>query len=295
MTLVSRFLLATLLGLAPTVGSAATAPHILAGTPVWAQLPPTPALPKPSRSGFAHVNGIRLWFGEYGIASKGIPVLLLHGGFGNSAYFGHLIPFLEQNGYHVIAVDSRGQGRSTRSSEPYSYHLMAKDVVALLDHLRIRKADIVGWSDGGCIGMDLAIKSPNRVNRVFSFGADATVAGLKEGYDKNPTFAAYLQRVEVEYKNISSTPGKWDEFSAAMLEMWNTEPNFTTDQLRSIRVPFTVADGQYDEGIKPEHNRYLTETIPGSNIVILPNVSHFAMLQRPDEFNEAVLQFLKWR
>lgn len=295
MTLISRFLIAALFGLAPTVGCAASALQGVAEAPVWKQLPSTPALPKPARSGFARVNEIRLWYGEYGIASKGIPVVLLHGGFGNSAYFGHLIPFLARHGYRVIAVDSRGQGRSTRSSEPYSYHLMAKDVVALLDQLHIRKADIVGWSDGGCIGMDLAIRSPHRINRVFSFGADATTAGLKEGYDKNPTFAAYLQRVEVEYKNISSTPGKWNEFSAAMLQMWNNEPNFTTEQLRSIRVPFTVADGQYDEGIKPEHNRYLAETIPGSNIVILPNVSHFAMLQRPEEFNEAVLQFLKWR
>jgi pimeloyl-ACP methyl ester carboxylesterase len=75
--------------------------------------------------------------------------------------------------------------------------------------------------------------------------------------------------------------------------MWETLPAFTAEELRSIRVPTTIADGEYDEGIRPEHNRYLAATIPGARLVILPNVSHFAMLQNPAEFNAAVIEFLR--
>lgn len=287
-----------LLGVALVTAAAAapTQPTQRAQVPqLWETLPPTPKLPSPERTGKPLINGVNLWYGEYGVRNKGIPVVLLHGGFGNSAYFASLITFLSRNGYHVIAVDSRGQGRSGRSTQPTSYHLMAQDVVGLLDKLGVQKADVVGWSDGGCIGYDLAINSPTRINRLFSFGADATVAGLKDGYGDTPNFVNYIARTKDEYAVNSPTPSEYQAFFADMMHMWNNEPNYTTEQLQTIKTPTTIADGQFDEGIRPEHNQYLVNSIPGSNLVILPNVSHFAMLQQPDQFNQAVLQFLKWR
>ncbi len=95
----------------------------------WKILPPTPHLPASERSGYAPINGIRMWYAEFG---GGQPVLLLHGGLANSNYWGNLIPFLVERHFLVIVADSRGHGRSTRSAEPYSYDLMASDVVALL-------------------------------------------------------------------------------------------------------------------------------------------------------------------
>src|SRR3984957_11702756 len=258
----------------------------------WTRLPPTPTLPAGSTGKYQVVNGARLWYAEWGARRAGTPVLLLHGGYGNSNYFGNLIPELVKHGYRVVAINSRGHGRSGRTDEPITYHLMASDVLGVLDALHVQKVSLVGWSDGGCIGYDLAINNPERLQRLFAFGADADVSGLRDGYDKTPVFAEYLKRVPEEYKKLSPTPKEWDQFNANISTMWATLPAFTADQLRRITAPTTIADGQYDEGIKPEHIRYLVATIPGARLVVLPNVSHFAMLQDPRAFNAAILEFL---
>ena len=256
------------------------------------RLPPTPTLPTPAVTGSVRINGARLWYAEWNTSATGTPVILLHGGYANSNYYGNLVRALTKHGYRVIAMDSRGHGRSTRSSAPYSYHLMAEDVVGLLHSLHVPRVSLVGWSDGGTIGYDLAIHHPDTIARLFAFGANADLTGLKEGFDTAPAFAAYLKRVQTEYQHLSSTPRDWAAFDAAVGKMWATEPAFTTEQLRSIRVKTTIADGEHDEGIRPEHLRHLSETIPGARLVFLPEVSHFAMLQDPAAFDDAVLEFL---
>ncbi len=260
---------------------------------VWETLPPTPPLPPGTIGRHLDVQGARIWFAEWGGKSARPPVLLLHGGFGNSSYFGRLIPALVAHGYRVIAMDSRGHGRSTRDEAPMSYHLMAGDVIGLLDRLHIPRVNLVGWSDGGCTGFDLALNHPDRLAGLFAFGANADVSGDREGFDKTPVFAAYLRRTPEEYRRLSPTPGRWDDFSAAVGRMWDTLPAFTAAELRSIKVPTVIADGEYDEAIKQSHDRYMADTIPGARLVILPGVSHFAMLQNPAEFNAAVLHFLE--
>jgi pimeloyl-ACP methyl ester carboxylesterase len=260
---------------------------------VWETLPPMPRLPPHTVGHYLEVDGARIWYAEWGRTSARPPVLLLHGGFGNSNYFGRLIPILVEHGYYVIAMDSRGHGRSTRSAAPMTYHLMAEDVIGLLDHLRIARASLVGWSDGGCTGFDLALNHPDRLAGLFAFGANADVSGDREGFDKTPVFAAYLRRTPDEYRKLSPTPDEWDAFSAAVGKMWDTLPAFTADQLRSIKVPTVIADGEYDEAIKQSHDRYMAATIPGARLAILPGVSHFAMLQNPQEFDAAVLDFLR--
>jgi len=251
-----------------------------------------PSLPPNTVGEHFVINGARIWYAQWNPQATSTPVLLLHGGYGNSSYFGHLIPVLVQHGYRVIAMDSRGHGRSTAPDEQITYHLMASDVIGLLDHLKIHKVSLVGWSDGGSIGYDLAISHPERLSRLFAFGANADLSALKDGFDTNPVFAAYLARVKDEYRSLSPTPDRWDAFNANVNKMWETLPAFSAAQLRSIRVPTTIVDGEYDEGIKTEHIRYLAATIPGAKLVILPNVSHFAMLQNPAAFNGAVLDFL---
>src|SRR5579859_7222527 len=259
----------------------------------WQTLPPTPSLPEGTVGRHAEIDGARLWYAEWGTASQSPPVLLLHGGFGNTDYFGKLIPALVEHGYRVIAMDSPGHGRSTRPDGPLTYHMMAEDVIGLLDRLKVPKVALVGWSDGGIIGFDLALNHPERLAAVFAFGANADVSGTNDGVEKTPVFGAYLKRVPEEYKKLSPTPAQWDAFSAAVNTMWGTLPAYTADQLRSIKVLVTIADGEHDEAIKQSHDRYMASTIPGARLVILPNVSHFAMLQNPAEFNAAVLEFLR--
>lgn len=276
-------------------GSPGAAGANAAPTAVWQTLPPTPALPNATVGEHAEINGARIWYAQWNPGAAGIPVLLLHGGFANSNYYGHLIPRLVEHGYRVIAMDSRGHGRSTRSSAPLSYDLMADDVIALLDRLKIRQIYLVGWSDGGIIGIDLALNHPDRLAGVFAFGTNGDVSGLRDGIEKTPVFGAYLKRVPEEYRELSPTPDQWEVFSAAVTKMWETLPAFTAAQLGSIKVHTTIADGQYEEAIKPAHTQYLASTIPGARLVILPNVSHFAMLQDPGEFNGTVIAFLEGR
>jgi pimeloyl-ACP methyl ester carboxylesterase len=239
------------------------------------------------------IGGAQLWYAEWGANNKGVPVLLLHGGALNSNYFGLLVPTLVKHGYRVIAMDSRGQGRSARAKGPITYHLMATDVVELLDLLHLRRVSLVGWSDGGIIGLDLAINHPERLQRLFAFGANADVSGVYEHAEQAPVVVAFLARAKEEYRQLSPTPNDWESFQATMGEMWRTLPDFTPEQLQSIRVSTTIADGEHEEIVKPEHTRYLAATIPNARLVILPNVSHFAILQDPGAFSAAVLDFLR--
>jgi pimeloyl-ACP methyl ester carboxylesterase len=259
----------------------------------WKQLPPTPHLPPHTIGRHLEVNGARIWYAEWGSGRHGTPVLLLHGGFANSDYFGNLIPVLIQNGYRVIAMDSRGHGRSGRTNQPLTYHLMASDVIGVLDSLKIDKVAVVGWSDGGCIGYDLGVNHPERLARLFTFGANADVSGLEHSDNASPVFSAYWSRVQEEYRRLSPTPDDWQAFSADTLRMWKTLPAFTAGQLASITAPTTIADGQYDDAIKLDHLKYIVATIPHAKLVILPNLGHLAMLQGPSAFNAAVLDFLQ--
>jgi pimeloyl-ACP methyl ester carboxylesterase len=266
----------------------AAPPPTAAAAEAWQTLPPTPTRPEAAREGLAPVNGISLYHAVYG---EGAPVILLHGGLGNSDYWGHQVPALAER-YQVITVDSRGHGRSTRDAKAYGYDLMASDVLALMDHLGIAKASIVGWSDGGIIGLDIAMSHPDRIDRLFAFGANSTVAGLKENIEKNPTFASYIERAGEEYAKLSPTPGEYDAFLTQIGAMWASQPNWTPEQLGKIKAPTVIAAGEHDEAIRREHTEELARQVPGAKLLILPGVSHFGMLQDPAQFNAAVLEFL---
>jgi pimeloyl-ACP methyl ester carboxylesterase len=219
--------------------------------------------------------------------------LLLHGGLGNSNYWGAVIPIFAAHHYKVIAADSRGHGRSTRTSQPYSYDLMSDDVIALLDYLKIERTDLVGWSDGGIIGIDIAMHHPERLRRLFTYGANSDPSGLKPDIDKSATFNAYIERTQSEYRALSATPGDYPQFLKQIQAMWAQQPNWTKEQLQQIAVRTAIADGAHDEAIRRSHTVYLARTIPHAKLVILDDASHFGMLQHPPEFATAVLTFLE--
>jgi pimeloyl-ACP methyl ester carboxylesterase len=256
---------------------------------LWKTLPAPLPLPAPTESGEAPVNGIKIYYAVWG---DGLPLLLLHGGLANTEYFGGQVQELAKQ-YKVIAMDSRGHGRSSRDAQPYSYGLMATDVIGLMDYLRIDKASIVGWSDGGIIGLDIAMNYPDRLDRLFAYGANTNVAGLKPNVDKDPIFAKYIERAGKDYERLSKTPKEFEAFVAQISQMWATQPDYKPDQLAKITSPVAIADGEHDEAIRQEHNEEMAKAIPGAKIVILPNLSHFGMLQAPKTFTQAVLEFLK--
>ncbi len=253
----------------------------------WMRLPATPALPTAERSGIAPVNGIRLWYAVFG---EGPPVVLVHGGLANSDYWGLQVAALAPH-YQVIVLDSRGHGRSTRSKEPIGYDLMSSDVLALMDYLHVPKAALVGWSDGAIIGLDIAIHHPERLTRLFAFAANSNPSGVKD-VNQSPVFTAYIDRARREYEKLSPTPKEFKAFLANITKMWATQPHFTDEQLSHIAVPTWIVDADHDEAIKREDTDHMAALIPGAGELILPEVSHFAFLQDPEQFNQALLHFL---
>src|SRR5665213_263260 len=121
-------------------------------------------LPTADQQGYIEHDGIQLWHAAYG---SGPPVILLHGGLGHSGNWGYQVPSLVSSGYRAVLIDTRGHGRSTRDAQPFSYELLASDVLAVMDALHLQKVALVGWSDGACTALILAAKAPARVAGVF--------------------------------------------------------------------------------------------------------------------------------
>ncbi len=266
---------------------------IAAGTavnaaPQWLTLPPTPTLPSSDQSGLAPVNGVKLWYASFG---SGAPVILLHGGLANSNYWGHQVRALAAH-YRVIVMDSRGHGRSSRDARPYGYDLMASDVIALMDHLKIAKSAIVGWSDGAIIGLDIAMHHPERVSRLFAFAANSDASGVAD-IARSEVFNAYVARAGEEYKQLSPTPNEYQAFVAEIARMWKTQPRWKKADLAKINVPTWIVDGDHDEAIKRENTEFMAAHIPGAGLLIQPEVSHFSFLQDPGQFTADVMHFLE--
>jgi len=264
------------------------APAIAQQTPRWMTLPPTPSLPSPAVSGTAEVNGAAIWYAMYG---SGLPVVLLHGGLANSNYWGNQVPALAQN-YQVIVIDSRGHGRSSRGAQPYGYELMASDVLGVMDKLNLHKAAIVGWSDGAIIGLSLAMSHPDRVGRLFAFAANSDPSGVKN-VGKSPVFTQFMARAEKEYQTLSPTPNGYKQFVAEISTMWAKQPNWTKADLARIKVRTWIVDGDHDEAIHRANTELMADTIPGAGLLLQPEVSHFSMLQAPDQFTGDVMRFLR--
>ncbi|MGB9367306.1 MAG: alpha/beta hydrolase [Xanthobacteraceae bacterium] len=256
----------------------------------WLTLPPTPDLPRAVESGSVQSDGARIWYATFG---RGPAVTLLHGGLANSNYWGLQIRYLSRK-FRVIAIDSRGHGRSTNDGRAYSYIQMANDAVAVLDHLKIRQTAVVGWSDGAIIGLYLAINQPQRVRRLFAFAGNYNSSGLSDG-SASPVFKAYLERTPREYRELSPgrTPEQYQAFLTAVMTMWGTQPNIQPAELQSIRVPVWIVDGDRDEAVKRSHTEELAGFIPDAGLLIQPQVSHFSFLQAPDQFSAALLHFLE--
>lgn len=251
----------------------------------WLSFPSSlPRLPPATKSGTPALNGVKLFFAQYG---QGEPVLFLHGGMGNSTHWARQVEHLKDR-YLVTVMDTRGHGRSPVASDRYGFSVFATDVEALLDHLGIRRTAVIGWSDGGITGLQLAMRPSSRVSRLFAFGANANPAGLISGGSKKPAFARYVAQCKASYPE----PKRWPELAAGLGAMWRREPDFSRQQLAAIKVPTTVAFADHDEIIRAEHAKFIADAIPGSRLVPLTNVSHFAMLQNPAAFDRALDSFL---
>jgi pimeloyl-ACP methyl ester carboxylesterase len=246
-------------------------------------------LPPLEHHGHVEHEGARIWYAAYG---SGSPVILLHGGLGHSGNWGRQVPALLEAGHRVILIDSRGHGRSTRDTRPYTYELMASDVLAVMDTLHLKQASLVGWSDGACIALIVAAQAPTRVAGAFFFGCNMDPSGLKQINQHNPLLSRCLSRHLQDYAHLSATPDHFHEFAEAVGIMMKSQPNYSAHDLSRISVSVVIVQAEHDEFIRDEHAQYLAENIPDAKLLFLKELSHFAPLQRPQQFNEALLAFL---
>jgi len=237
------------------------------------------------------VGDIKLYVDQQG---KGEPLILLHGGLGSGESWYKQVPEFSKK-YKVIRVDSRGQGRSTDGKLPLTYHLMAEDVIALMDKLQITSARFIGWSDGANIAIDMAIHHPNRVKSIIAYGANSNPAGLQ------PDFVNYLRTASKEklekdlgreFLQVTKEPGRLAEIVQKIKVMWLTEPQFTKAQLANIKTPALIMDGKMEEAIRPDHAAEIAAAIPSSTLLLLPDVGHYAMFSATERFNREALTFL---
>ena len=234
-------------------------------------------------------EGARIWYADFG---AGAPVILLHGGLGSGDDWENQVSALCERGYRVVLVDSRGHGRSTNDTTAFSYELMASDVLAVMDALKLERVAVVGWSDGAIIGLILAMKHAARVAKVFFFGGNMDLSGAKPISPADPNIGRMFQRAANEYARLSETPEAFNTFADAIGHMMQTQPNYNAADLAAISVPVAIVHSEHDEFIKREHAEYLARTIPGAELIVLNDASHFAPHQKPTEFNAALLAFL---
>ncbi|MEZ4867859.1 MAG: alpha/beta hydrolase [Caldilineaceae bacterium] len=236
----------------------------------------------------AQINGIDLYYRTLG---TGLPLLLLHGGLGNADYWDNqLLVFAER--YKVIAIDSRGHGRSTFTEEPISYALMATDVIALLDKLGIERVAVVGWSDGGMIGLELALHHPERLHKLIACGANYNPSGLRADVNENEKFNRYIAQAAADYQQVAADPLRWNAFLENIGQMWATAPDYTPAQLATIATPTLILDGEEEELIEINHVKEMAGLIPTAKLLLMAGVGHFAPWEQPQAFNQIVLDFL---
>ena len=226
------------------------------------------------------VNGIKLYYEIYG---EGEPLLLIHGNGGAIDNFINQIPYFAVK-YKVIAVDSRAQGKSVDTGDSLSFEMMADDFSVLLDKLQIKSCYVLGWSDGGINGLLLAIRHPEKVKKLAITGAnlwpDSTAIGAAEylgGKSYYDTLGKMPQTPEIIHKR-----------KLVKLDLF--EPHITRAQLQQIQCPTLVIGGDHDI-ILPRHTLFISESIPGSYLWIVPNSSHSTLIDHKEKFNALVDEF----
>jgi pimeloyl-ACP methyl ester carboxylesterase len=222
----------------------------------------------------------------YEIYGEGEPLLLLHGNSQSIKAFKKQIKEFSKF-YKVIAVDTRGQGNSTDLSKgKLSYDLYADDMKTLLDSLQIKKANVVGWSDGGNTGLIMAYKYPRYVNKLAVTGACT-----------NPKMAVSENTLSEVTRAIEALKLNKDEkskYQVRLFSMLLTEPNITLSNLKNIKSKVLVMAGEKDMILETQ-TKYIAENISKSKLKIFKNATHDVPFENAKEFNDVVLNFLRLR
>jgi len=230
------------------------------------------------------VNGIKMYYETYG---EGPPLLLIHP---NSGSLSNMSPQIEEfsKSYRVIAADSRGHGRSGAGEGRLTYPQMAEDLDKLLESLDVKSAHVVGWSDGGILGLLLAIHHPDKVGKLAIMGANLTPDGSYPWAQEWVTKQVKAANAEIAGGNGSPEL----QMQLKYFDLLGKQPDIPVDDLKKIKSPVLVMAGDRDV-IRTEHTVLIFESIPNSQLEIFPGATHMISREDPERFNRTVASFLK--
>lgn len=233
---------------------------------------------------FVELNGIKLYYETYG---EGSPMLLIHGN--GQSIFGlrHQINFFKTH-YRVIVADSRGHGRTEMGSARLTYERMTEDFNALLDTLNLRQVHVLGWSDGGIIGLLLASKYPEKVDKLAVMGANLDPQGA---YDWALSWVSRRER-EIDALAASGNSSNHWHIYRQRLDLLGKQPNILVEQLSKIAAPTLVMAADRDV-IRGEHTLKIFNALPKAHLCIFPGATHMIPEQDPQVFNRTVEKFFR--
>ena len=226
------------------------------------------------------MTDIQLHYIEQG---QGQPLILLHGNGEDSGYFEHQIPFFSKD-YHVIAIDTRGHGKSPRGEKPFTIKQFAEGLLDFMEEKGIAKANILGFSDGGNIALTFALKHPERIEKLILNGANLFPSGVKPRYQW-PIVVGY------HIAKLFSKKSEQAQHNADLLGLMVNEPQIEPSELARLTMPVLVIVGKKDM-IKESHTRLIYKSLPNAQLNIIEG-DHFIAAKNPERFNKVVEQFLK--
>ena len=234
---------------------------------------------------YAKINGVELYFEAYG---KGEPLILIHGNGGSILDMGNQIDYFKSK-YRVIIADNRGHGKSGLNTDYLSYEQMTKDWEGLINHLKLDSINVVGWSDGGIIGLLLGINNNVAINKIVVMGAnlrpDATAVHSWVPKEVNK-LVVYAKKMITEGDDSED----W-ELQLQQTGLLLGQPNISHADLKKIKAPVLVMAGDKDI-IKNEHTVEIFKHIPNAHLSIMPGETHFTPASNPELFNGTVNKFL---
>ena len=248
-------------------------------------------------TGYAPVNGLRMYYEVHG---TGLPLVLLHGGLMTiDLSFGDIWPELATD-RQVIATELQGHGRTADIDRDIELRYLAGDVAALLDHLGIGQADVLGFSLGGGVALQLALDQPDRVGRVIlasvSYAGDGFHAEISDPAQhatstRMPTAEDFRQMRDA-YARLAPDPGHFDVFAAKTSQAAGSLEGWTAEELGRIAAPVLLVFGDHDF-IRLEHAVEMHGLIPGAQLAVLPGATHMGVLRRTDLIVPMVRDFLR--
>lgn len=237
----------------------------------------------PLETGYAPVNGLRLYYEIHGAAKTGQPPLvLLHGG-GDTieTSFGHVLPALAQN-RQVIALEQQGYGHTADVDRPFSFEQSADDTAAVLKFLKVERADLLGFSNGGTTALQVAIRHPGVVRKLIVVSAFFKRDGADPWFwemMKNAKLENMPMELQEAYRKVAPHPENLRSFHDKAAQRMRDFTDIPTEKIKAIGVPTLVIVGDADV-VRPEHAVELKRLIPKAQLAILPGTDHMAVMAR---------------